>query len=250
VLKVYRYCVLLTALVGCSSPPPKEPPAEPAGLAQPAASPPAIRDVEQTAAATENPPLPPESCEFRFPTDSAGQALAKVSLPEVPVVFPVERWAESPLPRAIPAPVADPQPISRMKWTLPAAEAAPGPIRPTWPAPPEQLPILAGLDEVPAKPVLPVSQMKPARAADPNVPPPLPTLARKVADRVPVTDPTNESTTAAIRGGSLRVTVNPSPFFKATIPDPSDYGAHVRPEDVPPAAQPAVIPVILPPQRP
>ncbi len=247
-VKAYRYCVLLIALGGCSAPPPKE--TEAVGLAQPVASPLPVREVNQTAVATENAPPPPDACEFRFPTDTAGQALAKVSLPEVPVAFPVERWAESPLPRAIPAPVADPQPVLRMKWTLPAAEASLGQIRPPWPALPERLPIVVGLDEVPAKPVLPVSQMKPARAADPNVPPPLPTMARKVPDRVPVTDPTNESTTAAISGGPIKVTVNPSPFFKATIPDPAEYGAHVRPEDVPPAAQPAIIPVILPPQRP
>lgn len=248
-VKAYRYCVLLIALGGCSSPPPKG--GEAVGLPQPVASPLPVREAEQTAVTTETPPPPPpESCEFRFPTDSAGQALAQVSLPEVPVTFPVERWAESPLPRAIPASVADPQPVSRMKWTLPATEAPSGQVRPTWPAPPERLPILTGLDEVPAKPVLPVSQMKPARAADPNIPPPLPSLARKVADRVPVTDPTNESTAAAISGGPIKVTVNPSPFFKATIPDPTEHGAHVRPEDVPPAAQPAISPVILPPPRP
>ncbi|MCS6866048.1 MAG: hypothetical protein RMJ56_08430 [Gemmataceae bacterium] len=247
--KLNRVAVLLVALGGCSSPSPPETPAETPALSLPTVPPPLVRETDQTKTAIDTPPPPPEPSAFRFPADRAGEALAKVSRPELPVTFPVERWAESPLPRAIPTALAEPQPVSRLKLALPAIDTPPRAVHPSWPVPPERLPIVVGLDEVPTKPVLPVSQMKPARAADPNVPPPLPTLARKVTDRVPVTDPTHEATNAAISSRPVQVTWTPSPFFKATIPDPFDYADHVK-HEVPREAQPAVTPVIVPPQRP
>jgi hypothetical protein len=235
---------LLTALAGCSQQPSHVESAQ-------AADPPTVVVAPRPAAAQPKPKvetLPPAPTTFPFPADLAGKAVEKAVAPNVTRPLPAERAGSAPLPRAIPAKLLDPDPVARARYAppplLPAKSAVPKPV-----APKERLPLDSGAGTpLPEKPVLPVSAVVTPRARDVNLPPPAPALGRPASDRVPFDDPTNDFGNAEVVSGSVKVPLSPSSFLKASVPDPFELGAQVKPK-VPASAEPSAAPVPLNPRR-
>lgn len=241
---------LALALAGCSRPaadaPEKvasavviapEPSDSMAVPAEPKAPPPA----------PAQPPAPPPT--FVFAPDLTGQALPRVVAPPVPAKLPDERFGAAPKPRPVPAKYLEPESAPRASYAPPPLlPAKPGATTPT--APPEKVPFSfgTGADDLPAKPVLPVAAVVTERARDVNLPPPAPALGRPLADRVPLDDPTGEVGNAVVVAGTVPVPLGVSGFLKVVVPDPFELGTQVKPS-VPPAAEPAVVPVEVSPQR-
>lgn len=240
------------ALAGCSqqqaadTPPVAEPPAvvivpEPSGSMTTAPEP------KAQPAAPVQPPSPPPA--FAFTPDLTGQALPRVVAPQIPVKLPGERFGGEPKPRATPAKFLNPETTARDNYALPPILPA-KPVAANPAAPPEKVPLNLGArtGDIPAKPVLPVAAVVTPRARDVNLPPPAPVLGRPLNDRVPLDDPTAEAGNAVVVAGAAKVPLTTSGFLKVAVPDPFELGAQVKP-NVPAAAEPAVAPVAVNPQR-
>ncbi|MBA4065536.1 MAG: hypothetical protein C0501_17835 [Isosphaera sp.] len=247
-----RYSVLIPlGLVGCSPPAADGPaPAAPnVVLAAPAPTPdpPAVPVAARPDPAP--PPKPADPPPFEYPADLGGRAVARVVAPGLPPLPPAERFGAAPRLRTPPARLLDPDPVSKVRYvppplTVPTAVA----VRPA--APRERVPadLGAGAADVPARPTFPVAAGVTERARDVNLPPPLPTLGRPPADRVPFDDPTAEAAHAAVTGPAVRVPPPRAGFLRVAVPDPFELGGQVRPR-VPPAAEPGLVPVVVDPRR-
>lgn len=259
--------VAALGLAGCSQQPPEQqaqaatnvvvaaPPAAPdqrppVPLPEAVTTPqPAPRAVAVVPAQTKPPEPPQPPTAFEYPADLGGKAVAKAVTPAMPAFTPTEKFAFVPKPRAVPARVIDPDPVSKATYVPPPVlSPRPGNVKPT--APPERVPVELGLgaDVVPAKPTFPVAAGITERAQDVKVPPRLPILGRPPIDRVSLEDPTTEYGHAAIAAPRVKVAVGLSAFLKVTLPDPFELAAQVKPK-VPPTAEPGLAPVVVDPQR-
>lgn len=244
--------VCALALASCSPEQATEAAPEPAALAKPqaavAVAPDAPKPAPQPVAAQPAQPEPPPPV-FTFPADLGGKALPRVVVPNVTGTLPADRAGVAPKPRAIPAKVLDPDPTGRTAHTLPPVPppkiGAPKPANPA-----EKVPVDlgAGADTLPAKPVLPVAAVDTPRARDVNLPPAAPALGRPASDRVPFDDPTGELANGVVVAGAAKVPPVVTGFFRASVPDPFELGAQVKPA-VPATAEPSPLPAVVNPQR-
>jgi hypothetical protein len=244
--------VCALALASCSPEQAADPaPPQVAQLAKPQAAvalvPDAPKPAQPVAAQPAQPEQPPPV--FSFPTDLGGKALPRVVVPNISAALPADRAGVAPVPRAIPAKVLDPDPNGRAAHALPPVPTPKaGAPKPTNPAEKVPVDLGAGADGVPAKPVLPVAAVVTERARDVNIPPPAPALGRPASDRVPFDDPTSELGNGAVVAGPAKVPPVVTGFFKASVPDPFELGAQVKPA-VPAAAEPSPLPVVVNPAR-
>ncbi|MBX9717515.1 MAG: hypothetical protein K2X36_01565, partial [Microbacteriaceae bacterium] len=156
---------------------------------------------------------------------------------------------QAPLPRTVPARVLDPDaPPAAVYRPSPALLARPAGLKPTAPAEKVPVDLGGGSDAVPAKPALPEAAGFAQKGPDVNEPPKLPPLGRPLPDRASTEDPTADLGNAAIAGTSKSPALAPSPFVKLGLPDPFEFAAQIRPR-VPPAAEPAALPVPVEPER-
>jgi hypothetical protein len=106
----------------------------------------------------------------------------------------------------------------------------------------------AGAGSIPAKQKLPVAAQPTKRSRDVNLPPPLPSLGRQVADRVGFEDPTTDFGNAVVTGPRVRAPFSAAPFLKVGVPDPFELAEQIKPS-IPHAAEPGLKPVIVNPRR-
>ena len=194
------------------------------------------------------PPEPPPA--FTFPTDTSGQAVAKVVTPQPPAAPTLDRFGQTATSRTPPARVVNPEAIGKVTYIPPAITSGkPAGLRPAAPA--ERLPLTLGVgaEGVPAKPTMPETPGITTKAKDVNIPPELPPLARPLPDRASLDDPTAEPGNAVIVNRSERVPLIRSGFLRVALPDPFELADQVKPR-VAPAAEPGVFPVPVNPQRP
>jgi hypothetical protein len=186
---------------------------------------------------------------FAFTPDLTGKALPRVVAPDVSRPLPADKTASGPKPRAVPDRVLDPDSTVRANYPPP-------PLRTPKPAarkpadPVEKVPVNfgAGADDVPAKPVLPVTPVVTERSRDVNVPPPAPVLGRPASDRVGFDDPTSDLANAAVVSQVVKTVLEVSGFLKVTVPDPFELAEQVKPK-VPQSAEPSAAPITINPQR-
>lgn len=265
--RITHYSALITVLgIGCSQSPP-EPAAATPNVTVAAATPtptekPLVQPVANTnpgalpqptpvqpvqpVAVQPKPPEPPTV--FDYPTDLGGKAVVKAVTPSIPPLTG-EKFGVAPKPRAVPARVLDPDPVTKAEYVPPPILfAKPAEVKPS--APPERVPFDLGLraNDIPAKPTFPVAAGITEKARDVNLPPAMPILGRPLNERVSLEDPTAEAGTAVIVAPLVKVTVNPAGFLKVTLPDPFELGEQVKPR-VPATAEPGLAPVVVNPQR-
>jgi hypothetical protein len=122
-------------------------------------------------------------------------------------------------------------------------------LKPASPA--ERVPLDLGIraDARPSKPKLPESPVITTKARDANQPPGLPPLGRQLPDRASLDDPTTEPGNAAVVTRPVSVPLMQSGFLRVALPDPFELAEQVKP-NVPPAAEPGVLPVPVSPPRP
>ena len=168
------------------------------------------------AAAEEKPGAP-----FRLPGDAAGKILARVLPPTTPPSL-----LRNPKP---PAPPNGPRMALRLPESPPPV-ATPEPMR---------LPVSAGaglsrpdfqleetLDETFDSPIVPkIPSFATGRRAqvaseDVAIAPMLPLMATPLSSRVPLDDPTDAASTAAVLGAELPARSTPVPFVRLTRPEP------------------------------
>ena len=189
------------------------------------------------------------SSEFPFPADKGGRLLADrlrpanqipplseeklgpskrmtgvakvenpdLSLPKIPISAPPS-IPKSKTKAIRPALVAGEPPLARERLDLPnpaLVKLAAGP-KIAWPSP------------------------------DVNQPIPLPILARQVADRASMDDPSGEASQVAALTAKVPDRTTPAPFLRLTIPDPFEHRNAVRLRSEPP---PIPLPVISPPHQ-
>jgi hypothetical protein len=157
---------------------------------------------------------------FRLPDDEGGALLSKVLAP---------RQRRGPLPgpgrqrRSTQAPNFEPRepPLPRPEVAVPRL-VVPRPksvLRPHLVTEEE----LAGPLDAPAVPQRPTFHAG-ARARfasdDPEIPPPLPVLARPVPDRAPLDDATTEASAEAALAAPLPERTTPAPYQRLAVPDP------------------------------
>jgi hypothetical protein len=181
----------------------------------------------------EEPSAAPDKGEpFRLPTGEVGLMLAKV-LPPSP---PPERDQARPTPATPPRLAEPPGPDPVIDLAVPRL-----------PLPSRRQPRLLhftlaehiGDIDMPAAagPSLPTARRVKVDSENAAIPPPLPAMATRVPDRVPVDDPTLEFSTAAALASPLPRRGGAVPFVPSRVPDPFPYrGAPSRsPEEtVPP----------------
>lgn len=202
--------------------------------------------------APAEPPATPKTAttEFAFPPDLAGRVLPRAVAPAAPAEPAVVRLGQTPCPRTPPAALLAPEPPLRVSYSprpvLPKKSAG---FRPVPPA--ERVPATLGVgaEAVPQKPALPDAPGLNIPAPNVNTPPPLPMLARPLPDRASLDDPTTEHGNAVIANRSEVPELGTAWFLKVGLPDPFELAGQVAPK-VPPAAEPALTPVPVNPQRP
>lgn len=235
----------VVVLGGCS-----RPAAEPAPSAPPELANPVVLVTEEAPAGEPREPAPAPGG-FEYPADQAGRLLARAVAPEAPAVPPLEWPGIGPVRRVPPAPVLSPEPppgLPARPVLPPVLPVSRGSVRPL--PPPERVPwdLGWGAAAVPARPTFPVAPGITTRAPDVSRPPPLPPLGRPFAERVSLDDPTAELGHTAITSLPVRVAVEPAGFLKPTLADPFELAEQVQPH-VPPAAEPGLALVVVPPQR-
>lgn len=182
-------------------------------------------------------------------SDLGGRAVERAAAPDTPALEPIEAFGKAPRPRSATVRVAGFDLAPRMNRLPPkplSTEIVT--IRPA--PPPERVPpdLGAGSRTVPAKPKLPVAAEPTKRARDVNLPPPLPALGRRAADRVGFDDPTMDYGNAAITRPPVKTPYSKAPFLKLGIPDPFELAEQIRPM-IPPNAEPGRTPVPVNPRR-
>jgi hypothetical protein len=201
-----------------------------------------------TALVSQAQPKPPEPPAFEYPADLGGKAVQKAVAPDRPALA-AEGFATGPKPRKLPVRLLDPDPVAKVRHSLPPLlpkkAASVKPI-----APPERVPVAlgAGADDVPARPTFPIAAGVTERARDVKLPPAMPTLGRPLSERVSLDDPTAEVGNAAITSPPVKVSVAPAAFLKVSVPDPFEFGSQIKPK-VLPTADPGLAPVVVDPQR-
>ncbi len=180
---------------------------------------------------------------FPFFTDLAGTAVAKAVTPELTKPLPIPRAGKTPIPRALPANVLNPDPLAQSHFTPPLLALPNGTgVMPA--APKEQVPADFGAGgTLTQRPVLSVTTTAVSRATDVNVPPPAPMLGRPASRRVPYDDPTNELLNAEIASDTVKRQPVPNGMQKPRL------RAQVAPK-VPASAEPSAAPIQLNPRRP
>jgi hypothetical protein len=243
--------VLALALAGCGQQTSEAPHGQPAAVAlapQPVAGEPKVQPV----AAVPQPQQPksePPGPTFTFTPDLTGKGLSHVVAPSVVGSLSGDHARAVPKPRTVPSKVMDPDATGRASYEPPLL-LPPKPVASRPGNPPEKVPINfgAGADDVPAKPVLPVTPVVTERARDVNVPPPAPVLGRPASDRVSLDDPTSELGNAEVVAGVVKAPLAQSGFLKVVVPDPFELADQVKPK-VTPGTEPSPAPVTVNPQR-
>ncbi len=181
--------------------------------------------------------------------DLGDKAVAYAVAPDTPALTPAERFGVAPMPHTLPALIANPDGVAKVKYTLPTILPAKlANVKLGIPA--ERVPpdLGNGASAVPAKPTLPVASGITERSRDANLPPRMPTLGRPPADRVSLDDPTSELGNAAVANPFVKMPLAPATFLKVALPDPFEFGDQVKP-NVPPAVEPGLTPVQVNPPR-
>ena len=215
------------ALVGCNDAPPAPPASELTTVAkvQPAL-PTAATPTSEVKPASQPVPAPIEPA-VKIPDDLGGKAVQKSLMPTV----------------AMPADLAGPKvprprttPLDRGELPTPplviALRSTPNPkAKPTKPSPPpERAPAdlgqaaaenLTGVKFV-EKPLVRAEGPVNAGAAD------VPALARQLAERAPVDDPTAEISAAKLIATVFPFPVGTLPFLKQSIPDPFEFAEQLK----------------------
>ncbi len=242
------FLVAALGVAGCSQAQPETGAPAP-GVAVTTATPPpgTTTPIEPIAVQPPKPPEPPTV--FDYPSDLGGKTVVKAVTPTIGKLPPAEKLAAAPKPRAFPARVLDPDPVTKATYTPPPImPAKPAEVKPKHP--PERVPHDLGslADAVPAKPTFPVAVGITERARDVKLPPTMPILGRPFNERVSLEDPTAEFSNTSIVAPTIRVIVVPTGFLRVTLPDPFELGEQVKPR-VPPAVDPGLAPVVVDPQR-
>lgn len=221
-----RHVILLAAVgaAGCA----RQPPAAAPVVAVVANTPAVIREVSIAPA----PRVVPEPV-IVFPPDLAGGALPKVVAPVEPPLPAATRFGTTPTERTPPATLLVPEPAPKTVFA-PAPVPPPTPIELKPTAPAERVPPDVGFAVQPPK--LPDTPAKVEKARDVNLPPPLPSQARRASERVQPDDPTAAGPPP------------PAGFVMPPVPDPPAPAARVWPKTLP--AEPALTPVPVTPPRP
>lgn len=196
-----------------------------------------------TAAASQN----TES--FDIASDLGGYVVARAVALDTPALAPIERFAVAPRPRIAPVNLIDPDSLPKV---ILIRRPFPPPVSSTvrLDPPAERVPpdLGSGAGAVPTKPKLPFAAQPTKRSRDVNLPPPLPSLARQVADRVGFEDPTTEFGNTVVTDPRVSATFSPAPFLKVGVPDPFELAEQIKPT-IPRTAEPGLTPVIVNPRR-
>jgi hypothetical protein len=204
---------LLLAVFGCSRSAVVVTP-EAASRADEPAAPPVVRGKIDESAATP----------FAFPEDAGGALLAKVLPPKEPEAPRTDRAEPAHRPaasRSIEPPTL-PLPLNHATMPRLPAPVKAAPLRP-------RLILDEALSGLPDSPILPQLPSLPdggrvrVPSVDVNQPIPLPILARPVADRAPLDDPTTDASAEAALAAPIPSRTTKAPFLKLTLPDPYDH---------------------------
>src|SRR5262249_49477459 len=109
---------------------------------------------------------------------------------------------------------------------------------------PDAFPLQAYHDDpqLPERPLLPESALLRHRAANANDAPPLPILAKPVAERASLEDPTTEFSNEQAISRALPMRTNPAPSQRMNLPEPFEKKRGTRPaEPEPPFVAPVPI---------
>jgi hypothetical protein len=166
----------------------------------------------------------PAATPFAFPEDAGGVLLAKVLPPKEPEAPRTDRTEPAR------------QPMTSRRIDLPALPLPPNhATMPRLPAPAKTAPLRPRLvlDETPSglpdSPILPQLPSLPdggrvrVPSVDVNQPIPLSMLARPVADRASLDDPTADASAASALAAPIPSRTTKAPFLKLTLPDPYDH---------------------------
>jgi len=180
---------------------------------------------------------------FVFPDDSGGKLLERM-LPPGRAFQSAREGARGPLLRIAPAVVEQPE-ISLAMPPLKLPEMPATTQKPLRPRPlPDAYPLQAYHDDpqLPDRPMLPESTLLQQRAANVNEPPLLPILAKPVAERASLEDPTTEFSNEQAISRALPMRANPAPFQRMNLPEPFEKKRGTRPaEPEPPFVAPVPI---------
>lgn len=187
---------------------------------------------------------------FEYPSDLGGKTVVHAVSPEPPALSPAERFGVSPRSRSVPAKILNPELTPKTHYVPPHIESVSFSSQTVVP-PREPIPTDFGRSTdsfLPARPTLPIAAAMSERARDATAPPAMPTLGRRANERVSLEDPTSDVANAAIVAPPVNVPLTSAAFLKVTLPDPFELGEQIKPV-VPPAAEPAAVPVIVDPRR-
>jgi hypothetical protein len=208
----------------------------------------APESVEEAAEANQDRPPAVEGDAFAFPDDSGGQLLARMLSPGDPARLPPDAALEA-KPRLRPAAIERPEiPLPPPRPGLPSLPLAdrvsmrPRPL-------PEGMPFgqLNLSSELPQRLELPPPYLVRQTGINSEEPPAPAVTARPLGDRVPLDDPTADSSAAAVIARSMPQRVAPAPFQRMNLPDPFENRGPAR--SVAPLPEPTfVVPPIVPPK--
>ena len=166
---------------------------------------------------------------FAFPADAGGKLLGVLVTPAEPPRLPAPTPrgpSERPIPDAIERPTALPRLANPAPPTVPLR--APVAARPA--AVVERVPAQFASDvpDLPFRIELPPGPATRAASANPAEVLPLPPLARPVADRASLDDPSADFSAKAVTGAPLPIRSTRAAFVRVNLPDPFEYADTAR----------------------
>src|SRR5579864_193867 len=183
---------------------------------------------------------------FTYPGDWGGKILERILPPSI-AAHAVREGARQPLPRKVPAFVAQPEmALVAPSLHLPALAATAGKALRPRPLT-DAFPFQANHDDpqVPDRPQLTGGALSSQRAQNVNEPLPLPTLARPVTGRASLEDPTADFSNEQAIARELPLRTKPAPFQRVDLPEPFEAKPKTRHMESEPAVVP---PVPMPPK--
>jgi hypothetical protein len=159
---------------------------------------------------------------FRFPGDQGGQLLSKLLAPSAPP--PDDRSKKQPTagPGAIEHPRLPPPQIVANMPRIPdepsSRKLQPGSV-------PEEFPLsdYHGTPRPPHGQFLPAGELIRLATIDVNLAIPLPVLARPVANRASLDDPSLDTSKEAALSATMPARTQPAPYFRADLPNPFEF---------------------------
>jgi hypothetical protein len=193
-------------------------------------------------------PDPDPGGTFAFAEDGGGKILAKILPPAEPARLPPDAKT-GPKPRTGLAVLERPElPPKVLNPAIPGvSQAKRSPLRPHPPL--ESAPLADFRDDliVPQRPELPRTELVRQLTRDVTEPALLPQLAKPLADRAVLDDPTAEFSGQRVVAHQPPMRETPTPFVRINLPEPFEHRAATKPLDSEP---PVVSPVPAPPKMP